>query len=511
MISHFSGSLKLVKKLSLLTAIVALTFSASAQSAEEGKKLFDANCVSCHAIKEQVVGPALKDVHKRKDEAWLIKWIKNSQAMVKSGDAYAVEIYNKYNQSVMTSFEGLSDDQIKSILAYIKQESEAPAATAATTSASGNESAATATAAPAAGASKEIKSRINWLLFIIVVLLAIVITLVFSILETVGKIQGREVINWNKVNSTLMLVFGIVGLVLAVWEFSVHGKLTVNANTAASEHGPGIDKMFNITLFFTGVVFIITQVALFFFAFKYKQRKNEKAFFYSHNDKIEYIWTIIPAIVLTVLVINGLKYWNRIFTKPAEGTPKVELFAYQFGWTARYPGADQELGSYDFRQIGKANALGVLTDDPKSGDDFTSSEIHLPVNKPVTLKFRAKDVIHSAYLPHFRVQMNCVPGLPTEFTFTPTMTTAEKRTELGKPDFDYALLCNKICGSAHYRMKVKVVIDSEEDYKKWVAEQKPAFTKKAEEAAPAPTPAEGEGAQANKNKTVKKQVLASVK
>jgi cytochrome c oxidase subunit 2 len=502
MISHFSGSLKLVKKLSLLTAIFALTFSASAQSAEEGKKLFDANCVSCHAIKEQVVGPALKDVHKRKDEAWLIKWIKNSQAVVKSGDAYAVELYNKYNQSVMTSFEGLSDVQVKSILAYVKQESEAaPAAVAAST---GSESASSTAAAPATGANKQTKSRIHWLLVIIVSLLTVVIVQVFSILDTVGKIQGREVINWNKVNATLMLVVGSVGLILAVWEFVVHGKLTVNANTAASEHGVGIDKMFNITLFFTGVVFIITQIALFFFAFKYKNRKNEKAFFYSHNDKIEYIWTIVPAIVLTVLVINGLKYWNKIFTKPAEGTPKIEVFAYQFGWTARYPGSDKELGSYDFRQIGKSNALGVLPDDPKSADDFTSSEIHLPVNKPVTLKFRAKDVIHSAYLPHFRVQMNCVPGLPTEFTFTPTITTADKQAELGDPTFDYALLCNKICGSAHYRMKVKVIIDTEENYKKWVAEQKPAFAKKAEEVPAAAAPAEENAVQASKDKTGKK-------
>jgi cytochrome c oxidase subunit 2 len=196
---------------------------------------------------------------------------------------------------------------------------------------------------------------------------------------------------------------------------------------------------------------------------------------------VEYIWTIIPAIVLTVLVINGLKTWNHIFKKPAEGTAQIEVFAFQFGWTARYPGADNKLGRYDFRTIGIVNQLGVVPESEGAADDITTAEIHLPVNKPVTMKFRAKDVIHSAWFPHFRAQMNVVPGLPTEFTFTPTITTAAMKEAMKDPEFEYVLLCNKICGSAHYRMNSRVVVDTQEDYDKWLAEQKPAF-KKTEEA-----------------------------
>ncbi len=498
MISNFCMSLNPKRKLTFLIASLFLFLSASAQNAAEGEKLFKDNCQSCHAINDKVVGPALKDVHKRKDEAWLIKWVKNSQKVVASGDAYAVEIFKKYG-SVMTAFESLSDGQVKSILAYVKQESEKAPTTV--TSSSG-----TSTAVPANQVTNDsMRSNINWLLIIVVGLLFVVIFLVFNILETVGRIQGHDVVNWSSINGFLLLAIGLGGVGLAIWEFMVHAPLTVSAQKPASEHGPGIDSMFNITLLFTGIVFIITQVALFYFAWKYRAKKNTKAYFYSHNDKLEYAWTIVPAIVLTILVINGLQNWNKIFSKPAPGTANVEVFAYQFGWTARYSGADNTLGKHDFREIGKSNALGVLTDDPKSADDFTSSEIHLPVNKPVTFKFRAKDVIHSAYLPHFRVQMNVVPGLPTEFTFTPTVTTAEMRTQLNNPKFDYALLCNKICGAAHYRMKVTVVIDSQAEYDKWVSEQKPAFTKTAVE-----TPA-AETRAADAGHTASNTPLASVK
>ncbi|MFA7379179.1 MAG: c-type cytochrome [Bacteroidia bacterium] len=119
--------------LSLTLILSAYSWAVKAQDVAAGEKIFTANCVSCHAIGEQVVGPALKDVHKRKDEAWLIKWIKNSDAVIKSGDAYAVEIFNKFNKMPMQAFENLSDADIKSVLAYIKQQSEAPAATATTT------------------------------------------------------------------------------------------------------------------------------------------------------------------------------------------------------------------------------------------------------------------------------------------------------------------------------------------------------------------------------------------
>lgn len=439
-----------------------------AQSADEGAQLFNANCTACHAINDKVVGPALKDVHKRREEKWLISWIKNSQKMVKAGDPVAVQVYKENNEALMTSFENLSDNQLKSIVAYIKAESEKPAAAAV---ASTGTATSTEVAAAPAEVSRSMKGRINWLLVIIVVLLFMVIALVLDILGMVGQIQGKPVINWNNINAKLMMAFLIVGLGATAWEFANHTQLTVNSKDGASAHSAEYDSMFNITFYLTLVVFIITQILLFWYAFKYKHSSKRKALYYPDNHKLEFIWTIIPAVVLTVLVIRGLKTWNDIMYHNDEKAQIIEVFGYQFGWNARYSGADNVLGKHDFREIGKVNALGVDPKDPKAQDDIVTNELHLKVGQPVMLKFRAKDVIHSAYLPHFRVQMNVVPGLPTQFAFTPTMTTAEMRTQLNDPKFDYALLCNKICGSAHYRMKMKVVVDSPADYAKWLSSQ----------------------------------------
>ncbi len=454
-----------LRSLVLLSALFSL--SAFAQTAEEGATLFTANCTACHAMNEKVVGPALKDSHKRHDEKWMMSWIRNSQKLIKSGDAVAVKLFNDNNQSPMTPFEQFNDNQLKSLIAYIKSESEKPAA-AATASVAGSE---TNVAAAPAEVSSTMKGKINWLLIIIAVLLFMVIALVMDILGMVGEIRGKAVINWSSINGIIMLLFVGVGMSLAIWEVFAHGKYAVTSVDAASEHGKTYDSMFYITLVITGIVFVITQIVLFYYAYKYKQDGKRKALYYPDNHKLEFIWTIVPAIVLTVLVIRGLQTWSTIMNHKDEKAINIEVFGYQFGWTARYAGTDNKLGSHDFRQIGVVNALGVDIKDEKSKDDIVVTELHFPVNKPVALKFRAKDVIHSAYLPHFRVQMNVVPGLPTQFEFTPTITTAEMRNKMNNQKFDYILLCNKICGSAHYRMKMKVIVDSEADYNKWLATQ----------------------------------------
>lgn len=450
----------------ILVSLLSISFTGFSQTAEEGEKLFTANCTACHAMDEKVVGPALKGTHTKYAEAWLIKWVKNSQKLVKAGDADAVKVYKENNEAVMTPFENLSDNQIKSIIAYIKVESEKPAAVA-----TAGTSTTVSTGEVVSNGENPFKTKINWLLFVVGALLIMVIGQVFGILSKVGEIQGKPVINWTSINGKLLLAFVITGLAAAGWEMMVHGPLTVNAHEAASEHGGIYDSMFNITVIITGIVFVITQILLFWYGFKYKADGKRKAVYYPDNHKLELIWTVIPAIVLTVLVIRGLKTWNEIMNHRDPKATVIEVFGYQFGWTVRYAGVDNKLGNHDFRQIGVVNALGVDPKDPKAQDDILVNEMHFEAGKPVSLKFRAKDVIHSAYLPHFRVQMNVVPGLPTQFNFTPTLTTAEMRTKLNNPKFDYILLCNKICGGAHYRMKMKVVVDSPADYAKWMAAQ----------------------------------------
>lgn len=469
-------------------SLLSISFTGFSQTVEEGEKLFTANCTSCHAINEKVVGPALKGTHTKHKEEWFIKWVKNSQKMIKSGDAMAVQLAKENNDALMTSFENLSDNQIKSIIAYVKAESEKKVEVASTTGTTST----TGEVIPAG--ENPYTSRINWLLVIIGALLIGVIGQVFGILNKVSEIQGKPVINWTSINGKLLLAFLSIGMIASIWEFVVHGKLTVYATESAAEHGAEYDSMFFITVGITGIVFVITQILLFWYGYKYKADGKRKAVYYPDNHKLELIWTVIPAIVLTVLVIRGLKTWNDIMNHRDEKATVVEVYGFQFGWTARYAGIDNKLGNHDFRQIGVVNALGVDPKDPKSQDDIIVNELHFAAGKPVSLKFRAKDVIHSAFLPHFRVQMNVVPGLPTQFNFTPTITTAEMRTKLNNPKFDYVLLCNKICGGAHYRMKMKVVVDSPEDYAKWLGTQ----PKLVSTDAPADTAAAPTGAQAQK-------------
>jgi cytochrome c oxidase subunit 2 len=269
---------------------------------------------------------------------------------------------------------------------------------------------------------------------------------------------------------------------------------------AASEHGVDIDQLWLISMVLIFVVGIVTQWLLHFFAFKYRGRQGQKATFFADNDKLEFIWTIIPVIVLAGLIIYGLFTWTDIMNlEPDEDPMVVELYAYQFDWRARYSGTDNVLGDANVRLIEGSNVLGIDLADPNSQDDIVVSELHLPVGKKVLFKMRSQDVLHSAYMPHFRAQMNCVPGMVTQFAFTPTMTTTEMRMNedmvakvqdinsirrekskileakgdeaLEPYEFDYLLLCNKICGNNHYNMQMKIVVETQEEFEAWLAEQ----------------------------------------
>ena len=151
----------------------------------------------------------------------------------------------------------------------------------------------------------------------------------------------------------------------------------------------------------------------------------------------------------------------------------IEVQAQQFSWNARYAGNDGKLGRAGVEFIEGINAMGIDINDKNAKDDkVVRGEIHLPVGVPVQFVFRSIDVIHSAYMPHFRAQMNCVPGVKTQFNFVPTITTKEMKKITNNKDFNYILLCNKICGAAHYNMQMDIIVESKEDYEKWLAEQK---------------------------------------
>lgn len=313
------------------------------------------------------------------------------------------------------------------------------------------------------------------LLLVSGVLIFAVINKTIKALELTQVLNGKEITTkWNKINGYVFLLFGIGFFAAITWEFLVHGSQLLPE--AASEHGVKTDNLFNITLILTGIVFVLTHIVLFYFAYKYKGSGKKKAFFYPHNDKLELYWTLIPAIVLAILVIGGWKTWTNI-TKPAPVEAlTLDVTAKQFGWIVRYPGEDKKLGTKTFKLVNDVNETGVNFNDANAKDDYFTREIYLPVNQPVNFIFGARDVIHSAYMPHFRAQMNCVPGMPTTFWFTPTITTAQMREKVGDPKFDYILLCAKICGSAHYNMQMKIVVVSDKEYKEWLAQQKPYYT-----------------------------------
>ena len=273
----------------------------------------------------------------------------------------------------------------------------------------------------------------------------------------------------NNQNGILFIIIGFGFLAFVVWQMITWDHLLLPP--ASSVHGAEIDGLMKVSMTLILVVFFALTPMLFYFAYKYRGKKENTAYFFAHNNKLEIAWTVIPTIVLTALIIYGLRTWDRAMNPDVSEATIIEVYSKQFDWTARYSGADNILGDANFRLVEGRNTLGVDLNDDKAADDIVVREVHLPVNKPVLLMFRSRDVIHSAFLPHFRVQMNCVPGLSTQFAFTPTKTTAEMKENEGE-DFEYVMLCNKICGSAHFNMQMKFVVESEEDYNKWISAQK---------------------------------------
>lgn len=273
----------------------------------------------------------------------------------------------------------------------------------------------------------------------------------------------------NNQNGILFIIIGFGFLAFVIWQMITWDHLLLPP--ASSVHGAEIDGLMKVSMTLILVVFFALTPMLFYFAYKYRGKKENTAYFFAHNNKLEIAWTVIPTIVLTALIIYGLRTWDRAMNPDVSEATIIEVYSKQFDWTARYSGTDNILGDANFRLVEGRNTLGVDLNDDKAADDIVVREVHLPVNKPVLLKFRSRDVIHSAFLPHFRVQMNCVPGLSTQFAFTPTKTTAEMKENEGE-DFEYVMLCNKICGSAHFNMQMKFVVESEEDYNKWISAQK---------------------------------------
>ena len=308
--------------------------------------------------------------------------------------------------------------------------------------------------------------------FLLCVFIAI-IGKVLRVYELTSEIHGKKKqLNWNKIQGGLFAITLVLGLYGTYWSYKVWGNMS--SGESASEHGLVLDSMLMTTIVITTIVFVITQILLFGFAFRYSADDRRKAYFYPHNNFIERLWTIIPALALTALVLYGFFTWRTI-TSPSDADIKsalnIEVTGEQFKWNVRYAGENNELGLRNYKLISATNSLGIDFKDPKSWDDKLGNEIVLPVGKPVRFTIRSKDVLHSFYMPEFRAQINAVPGMPTYFQLTPRLTTEQMREKTGNAAFKYTLLCAKICGAGHYNMQYTIKVVSESEYAEWIANQ----------------------------------------
>jgi cytochrome c oxidase subunit 2 len=338
----------------------------------------------------------------------------------------------------------------------------------------------------------------TFLIIIIAVLVAVFFVQIGKARELASVIRednSGEYEN-NNYQAAIGMVFMVAFLVLCVVSFIYYIPYILGwgPNTAASKHGPSVDYMFNITLFFTAIVFFACQFLLFYFGWKFRGRKGARAKYWSHDERLEMVWMLIPAVVMTFLVVGGLRAWNQamadVSDKEVIGKDYIEIEAtgMQFAWLLRYPGRDNKLGTKHFTKITGTNPLGQDWTDEKNIDDFHPSEIVLPVGKKVRVRINSRDVLHNFYLPQFRVKMDAVPGMPTYFVFTPTVTSDSMRTRYKKyphwniPDkkdetkkryeaFEYELACSELCGRGHYSMRRVVKIVTEEEYENWLDEQ----------------------------------------
>jgi cytochrome c oxidase subunit 2 len=307
---------------------------------------------------------------------------------------------------------------------------------------------------------------------VFVVLTGVVISRLQDVIKSVKKEESADAEpSGNKVNGALFIIVLVVGTIAIVWSY-MHAR-EYFLPEASSIHGRRTDDLFWFSMGILTIPFAVVNFLIFFFAWKYQYKKDHRASFYPDNHKLELIWTIIPAIVMALLVFTGWKAWSDITSEAPRDAEVIEITGKQFNWIVRYGGVnDNKLGNYNYKLIDAQNEVGIDLSDENSFDDFQNpTEMHIPVGRPVLLKIRARDVLHSVFIPHMRVKMDAVPGMPTKFWFVADKTTADMQAELNDPNFKYEIACTEICGQGHFSMKINLVVDDEASYKKWCSEQ----------------------------------------
>lgn len=320
----------------------------------------------------------------------------------------------------------------------------------------------------------------TFFLIAIVILVFIVVFQISKASEYVSILKGEEKARKqdNKINGFLMMVFLVLGLIGVWWCNDALYHKTLFSYGSASTQGKSIDDMMWITIIITGVVFFITQILLFWFSYRYQESDKRKSYYFTHNNKLEIIWTGVPTITLTILIVFGLKYWFKFTGDAPKNSQVVEITGHQFAWEFRYPGKDGILGRKNYKLIdpAKKNPLGVDWSDAASHDDIhVATTVHVVVNRPVKFVINSMDVIHDVGLPAFRLKMDAVPGTPTTEWFTPIYTTAEMKKKSGNPDFEYEIVCDQLCGKGHFSMRGIIIVETQKEYNAWMIKQRPEY------------------------------------
>lgn len=327
------------------------------------------------------------------------------------------------------------------------------------------------------------------MIYIIAILAILFVVLTFKVIS-----QTRKIINKNKTgnsdpayqgapdsannfNATALLVFWIIFVVATTWSYIHYSQYFLPE--ASSVHGRKTDFWFWVSMGIITVAFFLVNTFLFLFSYIYRHSKKRQSAFYTHNNTLEIIWTTVPAVVMTGLVLSGLVVWGEITGEAPEDAEVIEITGRQFAWMVRYSGEDGEFGKSNYKLMddGAGNPLGLDFADPNSYDDFSNStELHIPKGKPVLLRIKARDVLHSVFIPHMRVKMDAVPGMPTKFWFIADKSTDEMKALLNDSEFDYEIACTEICGKSHFGMRMVLKVDEPEEYEKWKRAQKPVLT-----------------------------------
>ncbi len=231
---------------------------------------------------------------------------------------------------------------------------------------------------------------------------------------------------------------------------------------SASTHGESVDRQFMYTLWVTGAVFIVAQVALGYLLVRYRERPGRKAIYNHGNDKMELTWTLATTVLFYVMVIAGQGIWYSLYIEAApQNALQIEVTGQQFAWNIRYAGPDGEFGpvSPDLINDSAGNPLGLDLQNSAAQDDLVVPTMAIPINRPIELLLRSKDVTHAFSVRELRIKQDTVPGLVIPIQFTANRT--------GR----FEISCAELCGLGHHRMRSFIEVLSEEDYSNWLVEQ----------------------------------------